>query len=129
MGYAFPRMRSVMNAANASNVLGLLWSVWHLPVIDYLGAATPHGAYLLRFFLAFTAAMTAMRVLISWVYVHANSVLLSQLLHASSTGSLVAFGPSYLTVSQEVFWYAAYAGALWLAVGIVIITFGRRLAR
>jgi hypothetical protein len=65
MGYAFPRMRSVMSAVNASIVLGLLWAVWHWPVIDYLGAATPHGAYLLRFFLAFTAAMTAMRVLIS----------------------------------------------------------------
>jgi hypothetical protein len=66
---------------------------------------------------------------IGWVYVHTNSVLLSQLLHASSTGSQVVFGPPYLAASQEAFWYAAYAGALWLAVGIVIITFGGRLAR
>jgi hypothetical protein len=42
--------------------LGLLWSAWHLPVIDYLGVATPHGEYWLPFFLAFALAMTAMRV-------------------------------------------------------------------
>jgi hypothetical protein len=36
-------------------------------VIDYLGAATPHGRYLPAFFLAFIAAMTAMRILIRCV--------------------------------------------------------------
>src|SRR6266849_1858527 len=40
------------------------WASWHLPVINYLGTATPHGAYWYAFFLAFTVAMTAMRVLI-----------------------------------------------------------------
>jgi hypothetical protein len=33
-----------------------------------LSAATPHGAYWFPFFLAFTLAMTAMRVLIAFVY-------------------------------------------------------------
>jgi CAAX protease family protein len=91
MGYAFPKMRSQNNALAPSILLGLLWSAWHLPVIDYLGTATPHGAYWLPFFLTFTAAMTAIRVLISWTYSNTNSVLLAQLLHMSSTGALVIF--------------------------------------
>jgi Type II CAAX prenyl endopeptidase Rce1-like len=66
MGYAFPKMRLQSNALAASILLGLLWSIWHLPVIDYLGTATPHGAYWLPFFLAFTSVMTATRVLICW---------------------------------------------------------------
>src|SRR5262249_39280873 len=67
--------------------------LWHLPVVDYLGTATPHGAYWYRFFLAFAAAMTPMRVLISWRSARTNSVLLAQLRHAASTGSLVVFSP------------------------------------
>ena len=57
MGYAFPKMRSQHDAFDASILLGLLWASWHLPVINYLGTATPHGAYWYAFFLAFTVAM------------------------------------------------------------------------
>ena len=127
-GYAFPRMRSAMNAVSASILLGLLWAAWHLPVIDYLGAASPHGGAWFPFFLAFTAILTAMRVLIGWIYAHTNSVFLAQLVHTSSTGALVVFGPPNLTASQEALWYAVYAGALWLAVGIVVRAAGRQRA-
>src|ERR1700687_897411 len=59
MGYAYPKMRGKQNGLAPAILLGLLWAVWHLPVIDYLGTATPHGAYWFRYFLAFAAAMTA----------------------------------------------------------------------
>ncbi len=49
--------------------------------------------------------MTAMRVLIAWTYSNTNSVLLAQLLHASSTGSLAVFSP-HVTAAQESLWYA-----------------------
>ncbi|HEV2419110.1 MAG TPA: CPBP family intramembrane glutamic endopeptidase [Terriglobia bacterium] len=128
-GYALPKMRSPANVLGPAILLGLLWSAWHLPVINYLGTATPHGAYWLRFFFAFAAAMTAMRVLISWVYVNTGSVLLAQLLHAVSTGSLVAFSPTRANAAQEAMWYAVYAVALWIAVGIVVAVYGKRLDR
>jgi membrane protease YdiL (CAAX protease family) len=127
-GYAFPKMRRVDNALAPAIVLGLLWGAWHIPVIDYLGTSTPHGAYWLPFFLAFTAAMTAMRVLIAWLYSNTNSVLLAQLLHASSTGSLVIFSPPRVTAAQESLWYAVYAAALWLVVAIIAAAYGKRLA-
>src|SRR5260370_30993715 len=75
MGYAFPKMRSQSNGLTASIQLGLLWSLWHLPVINFLGTATPHGVYWVPFFLAFTFAMTAMRGLIAWVYANTRNVL------------------------------------------------------
>ena len=127
MGYAFPKMRSQNNALVASIVLGLLWGIWHLPVIDYLGTATPHGTYWFPFFLTFTAAMTAIRVLISWTYSNTSSVLLAQLVHMSSTGSLVIFSAPRLTAGQEVMWYGLYSVALWLAVAVVVKIFGKRL--
>jgi membrane protease YdiL (CAAX protease family) len=128
MGYAFPKMRRVNNAIAPAILLGLLWGAWHIPVIDYLGTSTPHGAYWFPFFLSFTATLTAMRVLIAWIYSNTKSVLLSQLLHASSTGSLVVLSPPRITAAQESLWYAVYAAALWLVVAIVVATSSKRLS-
>jgi CDP-diglyceride synthetase len=120
-------MRRADNALASAILLGLLWGAWHIPVIDYLGTSTPHGAYWFPFFLAFTAALTAMRVLIAWICSNTKSVLLAQLLHASSTGSLVIFSPPGVTAAQESLWYAVYAAALWLVVAIVAMVYGKRL--
>lgn len=128
MGFAFPAMCSARRSEfGAAVLLGLLWGCWHFPVIDYLGTATPHGSYLFPYFLVFVAAMTAMRVLIAWVYTNTKSVLLAQLMHASSTGSLVVLSPVPVTARQEVFWYLLYACALWGVVAVVVSKFGVRL--
>jgi uncharacterized protein len=128
-GYAFPKMCRQTSALAASIWLGLLWGLWHLPVIDFLGTATPHGRYLAAYFLAFTAAMTAMRVLIAWTYTNTKSVPLAQLMHASSTGSLVVFSPPQAKAAQEALWYALYAAALWITVAIVAAIFRKQLTR
>jgi uncharacterized protein len=120
-GYAFPEMSARRNGFTSAILLGVLWGLWHLPVVDYLGTATPHGAYWFRFFLAFTAAMTAMRVLISWLSARTNSVALAQLMHAVSTGSLVVFSPPGVSAAQETTWYAVYAVTLWLAVAVLAV--------
>lgn len=126
-GYAFLKMARIANPLGAAITLGVLRGTWHIPVIDYLGTATPHGAYWFPYFLAFTAAMTAMRVLIGWIYANTKSVALAQLMHASSTGSLVVLSPGGVTAAQEAMWYAVYAAALWLVVGIVAIKCGLKL--
>jgi hypothetical protein len=68
-----------------------------------------------------------MRVLIVWTYSNTKSVLLSQLLHASYTGSFVIFSPPHVTAAQESLWYAVYGIALWLVVAIVATVFSKRL--
>ncbi len=129
MGYAFPKMRSEKNGLAPSILLGGLWALWHLPVINYLGTAVPHGIYWLPFFLAFSVAMMAMRVLIAWIYTNTKSVLLAQFMHVSSTGSLVIFSAARVTAGQEAMWYALYGAVLWVVVGIVVSRFGKRLRR
>jgi membrane protease YdiL (CAAX protease family) len=126
-GYAFPAMAKGRNSFAAATFLGLLWGVWHLPVVDYLGTATPHGAFWIQYFIAFTATMVAMRVLICWLYVHTKSVLLAQLMHASSTGALVVLSPPRASAAQETLWYGVYALLLWIVVGIVVARYGRDL--
>lgn len=121
-GFAFPKICLQLPPLRAALLLGLLWGCWHIPVINFLGTAVPHGRYWLHFFLAFTAAMMAMRVLISWLYIHTQSVPLAQLMHACSTASLVVFSPPSANAAQESFWYAMYAAALWLLVLALAIT-------
>jgi membrane protease YdiL (CAAX protease family) len=128
-GFAFPRMGSQSNRLAPAIVLGLLWAFWHLPVLDYLGTATPHRAYWLPFSLAFIVAMTGVRVLIAWIFTNTQSVFLAQLVHRSSTGALVVFGPPRATAGQEVFWYAVYGTALWLVMAVIISAVGKRLRR
>jgi membrane protease YdiL (CAAX protease family) len=125
-GFAFPQMRARRSALGAAVLLGVLWGIWHLPVINFLGAAIPHRQYWFAFFLAFTFAMAAMRVLIAWIYSGTNSVLLPQLMHISSTGALVIFSPP-VSAAREAMWYALYGCLLWLMVGIVVAARGRQL--
>lgn len=128
-GYAFPKMCGKMSTLGAGILLGLLWGFWHLPVIDFLGTATPHGRYLIAYCFAFIAAMTAMRVLIGWMYVNTYSVTIVQLMHVSSTGSLVVFSPPRVNAAQEALWYGVYAAALWITVSTVAIFYTKPLTR
>jgi hypothetical protein len=105
------------------------WALWHLPVVDSLGAASPHGAAWPAFFAAFAAALIALRVLIAWVHTNTRSVQGAQLLHASSTGSLVVLGAPAVTAGQEALWYAANAAVLWVVVGMVVARYGAGLTR
>ncbi len=125
-GFAFPRMCRQSSALRAAIILGILWGCWHLPVINFLGAAAPHGSYWQPFFFAFTFAMVAVRVLISWLYVNTGSLLMAQLLHMSSTAALVVFSPR-VSPGEEAIWYAGYGVLLWIVVAMVAGRFGRKL--
>ncbi|HTD42096.1 MAG TPA: CPBP family intramembrane glutamic endopeptidase [Mucilaginibacter sp.] len=122
-GFAFPHLQKKFSLITSGIILGLLWGLWHFPVIDSLGSASPHGRFLLPFFIAFILLMTAIRIIICRVYAGTKSVLLAQLFHISSTGFLVVLSPSGISPKQEVFWYLVYAAVLWL----LIIVFRRKL--
>jgi len=118
-GFAYPRLAKRAGALWGAVVLGVLWALWHLPIVDSLGAASPHGRALPLFFLAFGLVLVALRILISWNYEKTGSLLLAQLTHASSTGFLVVLGPPRVSAPQEAAWYAVYA----LVLGAVALAF------
>ena len=119
-GFAFPRLRERFGLLAGAVLLGLLHSFWHI-VADYLFSSAEYGAYWLPHFLIWmVASMTAMRVLIVWVYSNTRSVFLAQLMHASSTAVLAVIGPALSPVNDTLL-YAVYAGVLWLVVGVVVM--------
>jgi membrane protease YdiL (CAAX protease family) len=129
MGYVFPKMQAKQSPLAAGILLGVLWGLWHAPVVDYLGAAVPHGAYWLPFFLSFIAIVAAIRVLIVWVYSDTASLLLAWLMHLSMTASLVVLDPVQVSPAQETLWYGMYAAVLWIVVAVVAMRYGKRLVR
>jgi membrane protease YdiL (CAAX protease family) len=127
-GYALPKLRLKRSIIKSGLILGFLWGLWHIPVIDFLGAATPHGHYLIPFSAAFIAILVAMRLLMTWVHSHTNSILLAQFMHVISTGSLVILGPPTLSPIQETSWYALYAVLLLSAAfAILLINKGKNI--
>ncbi len=128
-GYAFPKMSLRNSPLTSAMFLGAIWGLWHAPVVDFLGAAYPHGAYWLPFYLSFIALVMAMRVLIVWIYSNTKSTFLAQGMHASSTGFLAVLAPALVSPAQEASWYALYALALWVLVALIVSRCGRRLVR
>jgi membrane protease YdiL (CAAX protease family) len=126
-GFAYPRMHARFGALGGALLVGVLWRLWHFPVVDSLGAASPHGRDWPAFFAAFVAANAALRVLIAWVYTNTGSLRMAPLLHASSTGSLVVLGAPHATPAQEALWYLAYAAVLWVVVIVLGPLHGRTL--
>lgn len=119
-GYAFPKMQQLIrkSVVPSSVILGIIWGLWHLPVVDFLGAAFPHKTYLPLFALGFIFIMTGIRVIISWVYSHTQSLLLPQLLHAVSTASLAVLAPVSISPGRETLWYWLYGSILWCVIVI-----------
>jgi membrane protease YdiL (CAAX protease family) len=125
-GYALPALGVRRSWQSASVVIGVLWGLWHLPVIDFLGAATPHRAWLAAFALSFVLMVSALRVIISWAAIRTGSLVIAQLVHISSTGCLVMFGPPRVSPAQEACWYASYGLLLWIAATVILLRANRK---
>jgi len=115
-GFAYPRLSARLGATRGALLLGLLWGLWHMPVVDSLGVATPHGPSWPWFFAAFVLLVMAVRLLICWLYSRTGSILIAQLMHASSTGFLVVLSAPHVSSRQEATWYAAYGAVLWMTI-------------
>ena len=131
-GFALPRLQLKYSALASGMLLGMLWGFWHT-VADYFGNSASMGALWLPYFLfGFVAAMTATRIIITWVYNNTGSILLAQLMHASSTGFLSALGistASPIGPQGYALAFIFYALTLWAVVAILWLRYGSRLVR
>ena len=126
-GFALPKMLLKHSALAAAILLGVLQTLWHLAA-DYLTSSGVRGVYWLPHFAMFVVSMTAMRVILVWVYTNTRSVLLAQLMHASSTGFLSILVPLSLSPRNDTIFYGVYAVALWAAVIVVVARYGKHMA-
>lgn len=117
-GFALPRLLSRHSTLMAGLLLGAIWGGWHV-LADYWGASVQFGSLWLPRIVLWVAALTAYRVLMVWVYQHADgSLLVSQLMHASFTGSQAILVPTLAPVEHFV-WYGPFTLALWSLVAVL----------
>ncbi len=91
-GFALPRLQSCYTALVASLIVGVLWGLWHLPLLlmkDYPMSNYP--------FIPFFIGITASSVLYTWIYNNTKgSLLLATVFHAAgnTTGYFLESGIS-----------------------------------
>ena len=119
-GFATPRLLARLPLFMAGLSLGLAWALWHV-LVDFRQHFDTIGfAWLLEFAVFFVAALTAYRLLMTWMYASTKSLLLAVLMHASFTGWLVVLFPS-ASLEQGLLWQAALAACLWIVVAVVYL--------
>jgi membrane protease YdiL (CAAX protease family) len=128
MGFAFPAMQSKRSILGATIYLGFLHALWHV-VADFLGNYRAFGGHWLPYFVGFFVFVMALRVLIVWVYVNTRSLLLAQLMHASSSGFLSILIPISIAPVNWVVFYCVYAVILSVVALTVVARYGRDLTR
>ena len=124
-GFATPRLLARHRLPLAGLSLGLVWALWHV-LVDFRQNFNSLGmAWLLEFAVFYVAALTAYRLLMTWVYANTQSLLLAALMHASYTGWLFVLYPAR-SLAQGLVWQTALALALWAVVAAVLAVLARR---
>ncbi|MCD2441869.1 CPBP family glutamic-type intramembrane protease [Agromyces sp. SYSU K20354] len=79
-GFALPRLQGRNGPLVGSLILGVLWAFWHLPLF-WSGVWTPPTAPNI---VMFVVMITALTIIMTWVFNHVNgSLLIMMLTHAS----------------------------------------------
>jgi membrane protease YdiL (CAAX protease family) len=116
-GFAAPRLLEGRRPFVAGLLIGLAWALWHA-LVDFRQNVHVMGAiWWLEFGVLYLAALTAYRVLMTWVYANTRSLPLAMLMHASYTGWLLVLYPA-TSFGQGLVWQSGFAIALWLAVAM-----------
>ncbi len=126
-GYALPRLQVGCTALAASVILGLMWALWHAPLV--LLPEWRNDLPVAPFLVLYPLYIIALTIIFTWVYNGAaGSVLITMVLHASfnytifflnRTFGLSRYGP--LAVQ------AVGVGVLWLVAGVLIAASGPKL--
>lgn len=128
-GFVTPRLRGQAGVLALGVMLGVLWGAWHF-MGDLTGSRAAYGDLFLPHFLAFwLVPLTAFRVLIVWVYDHTESLLLTQLMHASYSPVLFVLGPSAMAAREALTYETAFTTALVLVTLAVVVLEQRRHVR
>jgi membrane protease YdiL (CAAX protease family) len=122
-GFALPRLLERYSALVASVVLGVLWGLWHLPLLFTEGKALygqPTWVLL--------TDIVAKSILFTWVFLRTRgSVLIAALLHA--TTNLFAVSPTVAQSGGDLLLPVLALVAKWLLVGVILLVSGPALTR
>jgi membrane protease YdiL (CAAX protease family) len=119
-GYALPRLLSRCSALTASVVLGVVWAVWHLPVV----LADPGLRVPAPFFLQ----VVPLSILFTWLFLRTSgSVFIAILFHAWFDLVLMYVAAMVAPGDYRLLWWLL-CGVQGVAAGVVVAAGGLRPA-
>jgi membrane protease YdiL (CAAX protease family) len=127
-GLLAPRLSEATSFARASVVVGLIWSVWHYPLMFVLLPSMRPKLPLWYATACFTLSVIGVSFFYTWLRQRSGSVWPAVFLHAASNGAQTSF--EVLTIDTGVTHYLTYEYGvgfvivIWFAVGVLLI--GRR---
>lgn len=95
-GYGLDALRSRMNLLQASLLLGVIWAVWHLPLVFVQGSFQQELLAHPGAFITYFAAFFPSSIIMSWIYYRTNRSTLSAILFhfsGNAAGELFSIGP------------------------------------
>jgi len=120
-GYAQDVLQEKHSALVASLILGIVWSLWHLPASFIPGTYQAGlGIGTLEFWLHF-AGIVVLSIVVSWIYINTNrSILIMVIFHAmiNLAGELIQLSE----LGETIFTFCWVSAALAIALG-----FGREM--
>jgi membrane protease YdiL (CAAX protease family) len=125
-GYALDRLQTRWNALTSSLILGVIWSLWHLPLFYIVG--TSQYLYDISF-LGFMLGTTTTSVLYTWAYNNTGSSIWSAVFfHWVYTYALDTLGVGMTPppVDYQLLQYAPY---ILIAIAVVVIWGPKTLTR
>jgi membrane protease YdiL (CAAX protease family) len=127
-GYALPKLQAGYSALVSSVILGVIWTLWHLPLFF-----NPATGYSITPFWVFLVFILPVSILITWVFNStAGSMPIIMILHAmlnASTSPLWRAIPDYstreaTTTAVTTHLYLVQAAVLWVAAVAVLVVYG-----
>jgi len=125
-GFALPRLQNHFNALLASFIMGLIWSLWHLPLM--LNPNNPMSGFPWYAEIVFSLALT---VIYTWMFNSTRgSLLFVTLFHAmSNTVAYALYGIEISTAAFLRHYLMTVGITAIIAVLIIVFTGARRLSR
>jgi len=112
-GFAARRLLSTQSVVATGVLIGVPHGLWHFLVGYFWGDGASFGLLFVPYFvMAWIVTLTALRLLIVWLYQRTQSGLIAALTHAGYTSALMVLWPVGTSPAETALWTAVFALAL-----------------
>jgi membrane protease YdiL (CAAX protease family) len=121
-GFLVPRLYRLTNFTKTSLFRGLVWSVWHFPLIIG-GVYGPTSTPLWYRLVCFTITMTAVSFAFSWLRIKSGSLWTGVWLHAAHNIFFQSIYPGLTAEGDHTMWFVDEFGAFSAAAAVLVAVF------
>lgn len=114
-GVALPELEKRFNPLVSSLILGVIWTVWHLPLF-FLKGFNQYG----HNFWVFSLGVLGLALILTWLYNHTKSILMCIIFHASFDMT-ASMGYRAILVSSVEILRGMITALLLIGVGLILL--------